>query len=160
MKVELSASEASAPRPSIRIRRGRRTDYDELSALCGWPGVDQSSRRSIRLFRNVVSDLAYDIYVADDNGSPVGMVAVSYARVLALGGQRATLEDVVVRPDRRGAGLGRRLIEFVLRRAVKRGARVFEAHPRDDSAERFLGRTGFHPSGRRYERSLTVERMG
>lgn len=155
MKVERSASEAS---PSIHIRRGRRTDYEELLALCGWPGVDQSSRRSIRLFRNVVSDLAYDVYVADENGSPVGMVAVSYARVLALGGQRATIEEVVVRSDRRGVGLGRRLIEFVLRRAVKRGVRVFEAHPEDDSAERFLGRAGFHPAGRRYERSLTEER--
>lgn len=160
MKVERSASEVNAPIPSIRIRRGRRTDYEELSALCGWPGVDQSCRRSIRLFRNVVSDLACDVYVADENGSPVGMVAVSYARVLALGGQRATLEEIVVRSDRRGAGLGRRLIEFVLRRAVKRGVRVFEAHPRDDSAERFLGRTGFRPSGRRYERSLTEEWTG
>jgi GNAT superfamily N-acetyltransferase len=138
----------------IHIRRGRRTDYEALSAFCAWPMVEQSAARSIRLFRNTVSDLAYDLYVADDGGTPVGMVAVSYVRAPALGGQRATLEELVVRPDHRGAGIGKRLLEFAIGRARRRGARAFEARPVDEAAERFLEEVGFRAGRPRYARSL------
>lgn len=138
----------------IRIRRGRRADFEALSALCAWPMVEESPARSTRLFRNTVSDLAYDLYIADDGDTPVGMVAVSYVRALSLGGQRATLEELVVRPDRRSAGLGRRLLEFAIGRARRRGARVFEARPTDDAAERFLDHVGFRPGSPRYSLSL------
>lgn len=143
----------------IRIRRGRRIDFESLSALAGWPRVDESLRRSIRLFRRVVSDLAYDLYVADEDGIAVGVVAVSYVRVLGLGGQRATLEEVVIRPDRRRAGIGRRLVEFAHRRAVRRGARAFEARPADEAAERFLDHIGFRPAGHRYEMPLAGRQL-
>jgi len=138
----------------IHIRRGRRTDYEALSALCAWPLVEQSAARSTRLFRNTVSDLGCDLYVADDRGTPIGMVAVSYVRAPPLGGQRATLEELVVRPDRRGSGIGRRLLEFAIGRARRRGARAFEARPADAAAEGFLHQVGFRAGRPRYARSL------
>lgn len=141
----------------IRIRRGRRADFEALAALCAWPMVEKSPARSTRLYRNTVSDLAYDLYVADEGGTPVGMVVVSYVRALSLGGQRATLEDLVVRPDRRRAGLGRRLLEFAIGRARRRGARAFEARPSGEAAERFLDRVGFRPGAARYALSLAED---
>ena len=141
----------------IRIRRGRRADFEALAQLCSWPVVEASPARSTRLYRNTVSDLAYDLYIADEGGTPVGMVAVSYVRALSLGGQRATLEDLVVRPDRRGSGLGRRLLEFAIGRARRRGARAFEARPSDEAAERFLDRVGFRPGAPRYSLSLAED---
>jgi GNAT superfamily N-acetyltransferase len=135
----------------IRIRRGRRTDYEALSALGAWPSVENDVRRSIRMYRRVVSDLAVDLYVADERGETVGLVMVSYARVLGLGGQRATLEELVVRPDRRGAGIARRLLEHVIRRAQRRGVRSFRAVPGDDRATRFLEHAGFRASGAVHE---------
>jgi GNAT superfamily N-acetyltransferase len=143
----------------IRIRRGRRTDYDVLHELGGWPGVESSAARSMRLFRRVVSDLAYDLYVAEDDERPIGVVAVSYVRTLRLGGQRATLEELHVAPERRGAGVGRRLLELAVRRAAGRGARAFEARPTDEACERFLGHVGFAPAGSRYSRTLGGERQ-
>ncbi|MGH7821269.1 MAG: GNAT family N-acetyltransferase [Candidatus Binatia bacterium] len=139
----------------IRIRRGRRTDYDALSTLGAWPEVAESPARSIRMFRRVVADLAYDLYVAEEGTTPVGLIAVSYVRALALGGQRATLEQLVVAPERRGAGIGTRLLEFVLRRAAKRGARMFEAKPADEAAARFLDRAGFRSNGTCYARLVS-----
>ena len=138
----------------IRIRRGRRTDYAALAALCGWPAVDGSRARSVRMFRRTVADLAYDLYVAEGNGAIVGVVAVSYVRELRLGGQRATLEELVVDRERRRSGVGRRLVEFVIERARRRGARAFEARPDDEAAAHFLQSTGFRPSGTRYARPL------
>jgi len=138
----------------IRIRRGRRTDYAALNALCGWPAVGRNPARSVRMFRRTVADLAYDLYVAEENGTLVGVVAASYVRELRLGGQRATLEELVVVSERRRAGVGRRLLDFVIARARRRGARTFEARPADEVAARFLESTGFQPSGARYARPL------
>lgn len=138
----------------MRIRRGRRTDFEALAALGLWPRVDDSPRRSIRLFRNVVADLAYDLYVADEDGTAVGVIAVSYVRSLGLGGQRANLEELVVRADRRGSGIGRQLVDFVVRRALRRGARVFRAWPTSEIAGRFLEHVGFHSVGRVFELDL------
>ena len=141
----------------IRIRRGRRTDYPALAALCAWPLRDGSPARSVRLYRRTVADLAYDLYVAEDGKRPIGVVAVSYVRTLRLGGQRATLEELYVDPERRGAGVGRRLLELAVRRAARRGARAFEARPTDEACERFLGHVGFEPAGNRYSRTLGGE---
>jgi GNAT superfamily N-acetyltransferase len=141
----------------IRIRRGRRKDYPALAALCAWPQRDGSPARSMRLFRHTVADLAYDLYVAEDGDRPIGVVAVSYVRVLRLGGQRATLEEIYVAPERRGSGVGRRLLDFAVGRAEGRGARAFEARPTDEACERFLGHVGFEPAGSRYSRTLGGE---
>jgi len=147
----------------IRIRRGRRTDYAALAALGAWPSVEGSPARAVRLYRRVAADLAYDLYVAEATEATeiaedteagerlVGLVAVSYVRALALAGQRATIEQLIVHPDCRGRGVGRRLLEFVLRRAERRGACAIEARPEDDIAERFLDHLGFRPRGLGYE---------
>jgi GNAT superfamily N-acetyltransferase len=139
----------------IHIRRGRRTDYAALAALCAWPSNPERHHSALRAFRRTIADLAYDLYVAEQEGRPVGVVAVSYVRELALGGQRATLEELLVDPERRGAGVGRQLLELALRRARRRGVRRFEARPADESAARFLDHVGFAPSGSRYAKDLT-----
>jgi ribosomal protein S18 acetylase RimI-like enzyme len=131
----------------IHIRRGRRTDYAALAALCSWPATGGTSPR---LFRRAIADLAFDLYIAEETGRAIGMVAVSYVRALALGGQRATLEDLVVDPARRRTGIGRQLAEFAIRRARRRGARVFEARSADEAVGRFFERLGFRACGARY----------
>ena len=83
----------------IHIRRGRRTDYAALAALCTWPAAEGNLPR---LFRRAVADLGYDLYVAEEGGRAIGVVAVSYVRALGLGGQRATLEELVVDPEEAG----------------------------------------------------------
>ena len=138
----------------IRIRRARRNDYEALAALCGWPSVEDNPARSVRMFRRTIADLAYDVYVAEEDGRPIGIAAVSYVRELAIGGQRATLEELVVDPQRRRAGVGRRLLEFVVARAVRRGARAFEARPAESAVIAFLEHTGLRACGTRYAREL------
>ena len=134
----------------IRIRRGRRTDHAALAALGGWPLDEAHPARSVRLFRKVVADLAYDLYVAEEADRIVGLVAVSYVRVLPLGGQRAVLEELLVERECRGRGVGRKLLEFVLRRAAARGVRRFETRSVDESSGRFLDHFGFRADGRCY----------
>ena len=141
----------------IRIRRARRTDYAALAALGDWPSVDGHAARSVRMFRRVVSDLAYDLYVAEVGERIVGLVAVSYVRVLPLGGQRARLEEVIVDREHRGLGIGGKLMDVALRRARKRGVRMIEARANDESSGRFLDHVGFRAQGRSYEMSMQAE---
>lgn len=99
-----------------RIRRARRSDYMALAPLVRLPFADG---RSVRLFRKVVADLGCDPYVLEDEAGLAGFVSVSYARVLALGGKRATVEELAVRPGVSPAAL----LEHALMRASRRGAR-------------------------------------
>lgn len=135
----------------IRIRRARRTDFDALAALLDRGDV---SPRAKRMFRNVVADLAYDLYVAEAEGALAGVVGVSYVRSLSLGGQRATLEELFVAPSRRGARVGARLLAFATDRVRTRGARAFVACPADRDGERFLEHAGFVARGSRLVRDL------
>lgn len=135
----------------IRIRRARRTDLNALSAMLGWSDVSPSIKR---LFRHVVADLAYDLYVAEDDASIAGFVGVSYVRSLSLHGQRATLEELFVVPSRRGARVGARLLAFVTDRVKARGARAFVACPADGEGARFLAHAGFVARGERFVREL------
>jgi GNAT superfamily N-acetyltransferase len=91
----------------------------------------------------------------------VATVAVAYLNFqwsLEHGGLSAWLEELFVRPECRGAGLGRLLLEAACVHAAERGCaavdlEVEEAHPR---AARLYERAGFTPHTRaRWVRRLT-----
>lgn len=72
---------------------------------------------------------ADDLSIAIANSEPVvsvwdGEQLVGFARAISDGIYRATVWDVVIHPDYRGAGLGRKLVETVL------------SHPRMNRVER------------------------
>jgi len=77
---------------------------------------DQGKQR--RALRAVVSDAAIGrIYVVRDGTDLVAMVSLLYTVSSAEGGKAAWLEDLVVRPDRRGRGIGRTLLKHVAAQA-------------------------------------------
>lgn len=135
----------------VRIRRVRRADHDALARLLGWSEI---SPRTKRMFRRIVADLAYDFYVAESEGTIAGVVAVSYVRSLTLGGQRATLEELLVDPRARRAGVGARLLAFAIERAQQREARELVAVPLDEVGAGLLAHAGFAPGGTRQLRVL------
>jgi len=53
------------------------------------------------------------IYVVRESNAVIAMASLLYTVSTAEGGKAAWLEDVVVRPDRRGRGIGRRLLEHL-----------------------------------------------
>lgn len=48
--------------------------------------------------------------VLDDEGELIGAVSLLFVPSTALGGRAALLEDMIIRPERRGAGLGSLLL--------------------------------------------------
>jgi len=88
------------------------------------------------------------ILAARDGGAVVGMVNLLFTVSTAEGARVMLLEDMVVRPDHRGQGVGLKLIESAIARATEEGcARITLLTDEDNTqAQWFYGRAGFRRS--------------
>lgn len=89
------------------------------------------------------------ILVLRTDGFIVGMVSLLYTVSTACGGKAALLEDMVVRPELRGEGLGGSLLEAAIAHAKRAGClRITLLTERaNDGAVRFYQRRAFNISG-------------
>src|SRR5262245_41575946 len=105
----------------VRVRRGRRSDFDRVRAL-----LPADPARRERFDRRTLATLTGDVYVAEDAGGDiVGVVAVMYLRSLAAGRFEAVLDAALVRDG--AAGLLDDLVAFAEARARRRGCRRLAA---------------------------------
>lgn len=88
------------------------------------------------------------ILVARAGGAVVGMVNLLFTVSTAEGARVMLLEDMIVRPDHRGHGVGLKLIEAAIARATAEGcARITLLTDEDNTqAQWFYGRAGFRRS--------------
>ncbi len=100
------------------------------------------------------------ILVARDGSAVVGMLSLLFLPSTALGGRVALLEDMVVRPDARGVGIGARLLQTAIAFARSAGClRVTLLTDGDNAAaQRFYSRHGFGRSAMLPMRLLLGER--
>lgn len=111
-----------------------RKSYNQLQALFE-VGSFWAKKRSIE-----------DLGIAIANSNPVVSVwdqerLIGFARAISDGIYRATIWDVVIHPDYRGAGLGRKLVETVL--SHPRMNRVERVYLMTTHQQRFYERIGF-----------------
>jgi GNAT superfamily N-acetyltransferase len=80
-----------------------------------------------------------NLWVAELEGEVVGLAG------LLVDGDRGEIEPVVVAAQRRGQGIGRRLVEEVVGEACRRGFRQLKVRPvaRNEAALSFFQRAGF-----------------
>ena len=85
------------------------------------------------------------IIVARQDSQVVGMVNLLYTVSTALGDRVALLEDMVVSPGVRGAGVGTRLLEHAIQFARLNGCKriTLLTDRTNESAQRFYQRHGF-----------------
>jgi len=85
------------------------------------------------------------IYCARAEGKVAGMVSLLFTISTAEGGRVAWLEDLIIHPDHRNGGLGRRLIDHVLAEAHALGCTRVTLLTDDTNtgAMRFYERAGF-----------------
>jgi len=92
-------------------------------------------------------------FVAEEDGEVVGTFGLFFMEHLSHGGGRsAVLNDVAVRHDRRGSGIGTRMMTAATDEARRAGCykiALSSAEARTD-AHRFYERLGFHPHGRSF----------
>jgi ribosomal protein S18 acetylase RimI-like enzyme len=138
---------------NIVVRAGRADDADvlipllgELFALEGFAVDPVCQRRGLE--EMLSGDSRRCVWVAQDAGEIVGMCTGQVVISTAEGGEAALVEDVIVREDRRGRGIGRMLIGAVERWARQRGIRRLQllAAAGNTRALGFYGRLGWHPT--------------
>ena len=85
------------------------------------------------------------IFCAREGDRVLGMVSLLFSISTAEGGRSAWLEDMVIHPDHRNAGLGRRLIDHALQAAQTLGCTrvTLLTDGINTSAMRFYERAGF-----------------
>ncbi len=95
-----------------------------------------------------LADLLAELFVLRIGGEVAGMANALITVSTAEGGRVLLLEDVIVRREHRGGGLGRRLVEHVLDWAREQGiTRVTLLADRDNrSALDFYRKLGFEHS--------------
>jgi GNAT superfamily N-acetyltransferase len=102
------------------------------------------------IYEQAFADIAADprnlLVVAEDDAEVVACLQITYVPGLGRhGSERALVEAVRVRSDRRGQGLGARLMTWVIERARQRGCALVQLTT-DKSrldAHRFYERLGF-----------------
>lgn len=103
----------------------------------------------LRTFELVERDPAQLLVVADQGGEVVGTLQLSLIPGLSRrGATRALIEAVRVASSQRGNGLGRRLIQWAIEEAKRRGAVMVQltSDASRTDAHRFYERLGFTAS--------------
>ena len=90
------------------------------------------------------------VFVAEADGDLIGYayVAVESYDYMALRGPAGVLHDIIVDPERRRGGVGRRLLEAALGFVLERGLTqiVLGTAERNVAAQRFFASAGFRPT--------------
>ncbi|MEU9131739.1 GNAT family N-acetyltransferase [Kitasatospora sp. NPDC048540] len=98
-------------------------------------------------FAAIEADPRNELLVLDEgDGTVLGSLQLTYIPGLGRGGaERALIEAVRVRADRRGLGLGRRLLRAAIDRARRRGCGLVQLTSGKDraGAHRFYASLGF-----------------
>ncbi|WP_328925055.1 GNAT family N-acetyltransferase [Streptomyces sp. NBC_00190] len=118
--------------------------------------VDEALERA---FAAIAADARNEMLVlTDDDGAVVlGCLQLTYIPGLGQGGRdRALVEAVRIRPDRRGGGLGAELMKLAADRARERGCGLVQltSNKRRTAAHRFYERLGFARSHEGFKLSL------
>jgi GNAT superfamily N-acetyltransferase len=97
-------------------------------------------------FREISDDPRHRLVVVEDAGEVVATLQLSFIPHLVLvGTERAQIEAVRVRSDRRGAGLGEALFQWAIEAARRRGCGLVQLTTNADrpDARRFYEKLGF-----------------
>lgn len=111
-----------------------------------------------RAFDDVDADERNEMVVMEgEDGTVIGYLQLTYIPGLGRRGQeRALIEGVRIRADRRGGGLGRALLTWAIERARDRGCTLVQltSNKRRAEAHRFYGSLGFARSHDGFKLSL------
>lgn len=118
---------ASERDPAVTLGVAGHEDLPQLTELLGLLLAQEADfapdpEKQRRALHEILSDASLGrIYVVREGASVIATACLLYAVSTAEGGRSAWLEDVVVRPERRGRGVGRMLLEHVAAAARAEG---------------------------------------
>jgi N-acetylglutamate synthase-like GNAT family acetyltransferase len=154
-------------RATLTIRDARPDDLPPLldlleelrdGATPGVPWDRATDDLTTRAWKEILADPRRRFLIAEDDGTIVGTADVIVVPNLTHAARPvAFIENVVVTATRRGHGIGRELMEEVLRRAEAAGCYKvqFLSNKTRTRAHTFYERLGFEPSSEGFRRYLS-----
>lgn len=159
-----AAGSASGSAPSPVLRPATRAELPAVLALLAdeervvAPASVVVTEAYERAFTAIETDPRNEMLVlVEDDGTVVGCLQATYIPGLGKGGaERALIEAVRIRADRRGGGLGRILMERTAARARARGCALVQltSHKQRDNAHHFYAALGFARSHEGFKLAL------
>lgn len=157
-------SAVAEPAPVHTLRTATRADLPAVLALLADeeqvvdPAAVVVTEAYERAFVAIDTDPRNEMLVlVDDGGTVVGCLQATYIPGLGKGGaERALVEAVRIRADRRGDGLGRTLMEHAITRARARGCTLVQltSNKQREDAHRFYAALGFARSHEGFKLAL------
>ncbi len=123
--------------------------YEGAAAPGMVPPPEHDNPATISAFEAITADPNHRLIVAVEDGLVVGTVQISYIPGIAHNGLwRGLLEHVHIRTDRRGNGLGGKMMAWAIERCRERGCGIVQltSNKLRNDAHRFYERLGFEKS--------------
>jgi GNAT superfamily N-acetyltransferase len=123
---------------------------DLLRALDPPGAPEPAAAASVRRFARIAAYPDYAVYLAEEEGVPVGTFSLLVMDNLAHGGApEGVVENVVVAEGRRRQGIGHAMMRFAMDRCAEAGCYklVLSSNVRREDAHRFYQDLGFIQHG-------------
>jgi GNAT superfamily N-acetyltransferase len=142
---------------AVKVRPAVRADVPAVVAMLADDGIgaaretvgEDVDARYWAAFEAIDADPRNVLVVAETGGEVVGTLQLTFIPSMTrTGGERAEIEGVRVRADRRGGGLGRRMVLWAVDQARERGCRLVQltTDKRRAEARHFYASLGFTAS--------------
>jgi N-acetylglutamate synthase-like GNAT family acetyltransferase len=140
----------------MELRPARAEDAARVAQLLEQLGYPTSPEAAGRRLRALAASRDDDVWVAERDGSIVGLVAIHVSGALEYDGAVAKVSAIVVDEAARRQGVGEQLMALAEREARRRGCVLLfltTAERRED-AHAFYRSLGFEETGRRFAKPL------
>jgi len=141
----------------ILIRKATKEDYESLMNLYNlFVGQDRYSKHTGDSFASVLTNSSNRIFVAEENSLLIGFVTVSFRRVVRYSKPIAELDELFVKEEVRKRGVGKLLLEAVIKESKKRDCyRLYiESAYAHTTAHLFYKNHGFTEYGLHFYKNL------
>lgn len=135
----------------MQLRPAQSDDVEDIALMMDYLGYPALASELKVILSDILSNPAMKIFLAVyANGKPIGLVNLHYFSVLRLKGYQISIEELVVHPDFRGQGVGKKLLNFAREYAEEKGAvrlEVIISNKRESYKRRFYTKNGFENAG-------------
>ena len=146
---------------TLTIRQATLGDMPHILALISQPdmspGTSFSDQRASELFKTITETPFHRLYAVESDSSIVGTFALIAIQQLSHQGAKSiVIEDIVVKTDMQGEGIGKRIMQFAVEEAKSLGCykMILSSGNARKQAHKFYKGLGFKRDGIRFTLNL------